>query len=437
MSILTELEWQKAVFEIANKHDLLGGAEPVETLTSVLVQLNDLVNQAPTAIRQRYRDLSEQELGEAALIRRDYLEGGDYGWAPPRDSTVAELLYAVAAQIRAADKLLFEQRDHGWPTDANVQWRSAENSALVIPRPRKMGHTLTNEPYSRRGTLYHRILPARSGGYQVKLYLEEALFSGDHVMQEIIMGAAMFEGLKITLMPREDNQIIVENIEFTNANQTVAHQIEAAHRDRCFALVWPELTIPPSIRMHIQSRLSARSFSESEVHRLEVVVAGSWHEPRPDGIVNVATVYDGYGDEVLSYSKILRGTVGGAYEDILSGDELPILVTKDHLLAFAICRDFCERLEEPTIGNLDVDFILVPSLGNCRTLTSHIETARQVYMRFAARTFLVQQAQPPLPAGLGFVIGLPESLDEIAHPVRQDTIYDKYPQGLVPGPITD
>ncbi|MBP0114352.1 hypothetical protein [Bradyrhizobium vignae] len=59
------------------------------------------------------------------------------------------------------------------------------------------------------------------------------------------------------------------------------------------------------------------------------------------------------------------------------------------MVGVAICLDFCDVCETP-FSELDVDVMLVPSMGNDRTMQGHQTTAAQVEVRFGTRSFVVQ-----------------------------------------------
>jgi len=134
-------------------------------------------------------------------------------------------------------------------------------------------------------------------------------------------------------------------------------------------------------------------------------VAGSWHEMDGAARYNIATIFDGHGDELLRHKKRMAYTDhDGRVEDIQHGTEFAILVLEGALFGFGICLDFCNRCYHTPYGALDVDFVIVPSCGDHVTMRGHIRTAQDLYNERNTRSFVVQQAYPPLPNAAGFIL---------------------------------
>jgi predicted amidohydrolase len=188
--------------------------------------------------------------------------------------------------------------------------------------------------------------------------------------------------------------------------RTIETAIENSHFDDCFVTVFPELVIDPVSLLEIERQLVEKPFLKGRNPvPPTLIVAGSWHEKHSDGFRNAAHVFDGSGDRVASYSK--RLSYGGgrvARERIEPGSDFPILVTRDGLVAFAICLDFCDRQFDGVYGTLDVDFLLVPSCGDEKTMESHLQNASRSDTRYSTATFVVQQAYPKKPRSNGYVL---------------------------------
>ena len=73
-------------------------------------------------------------------------------------------------------------------------------------------------------------------------------------------------------------------------------------------------------------------------------------------------------------------------------------MTDRELIAFAICKDFCDKAREVPIRSLDVDLVLVPSMGRLNTMTAHRDTADTMKISFGTRAVVVQQTYPFDPA---------------------------------------
>ena len=233
------------------------------------------------------------------------------------------------------------------------------------------------------------------------------------------MGAALFPGLRLEFRHVEGGFVVTEAT-CEGATETVARQLESAFAEGCLAVVWPELTVTPALLALIRETLVGRILSADPRMALHLVVAGSWHVEEGDKVWNVATVLDGYGDEKLGYRKVL------AYQDrklgreaIETALEVPVLVTDDHLVGFGICKDFCDLGVPLAYRELDVDLVLVPSMGNPVTMDGHRSTAKGMRTTFGTRVFVVQQADPDLPAAEqpGWVLPFPD--DPTGGPVTE------------------
>jgi hypothetical protein len=150
--ILTASEWIARALRLQEKHDSLNLGDRLQILTRTLVELNDLIRSAPSSVRQLFSEFPERELVMAAAEQRVTLERDQYGWRVPNRPEPLALIRSVSAQARAVDQLLYEERDHGFPIDPNVEWSCPGTDAFVIPRraPRPTRRPLSNQPFVRR-----------------------------------------------------------------------------------------------------------------------------------------------------------------------------------------------------------------------------------------------------------------------------------------------
>jgi hypothetical protein len=366
-----------------------------DVLRRTLIELHQLFLEAPGPILNAYKNLPERRLASSQESRIDAVNSGALGWTLPKDDDDASIAEAVGGQIRAIDWRLFRQASQ-FPAGASG-WLTDLGDFYVIPRSgvSKDRAAKQGQPYDRRGIRNHRIVPSEIKGYQVKLAESRTLrLSATADPSEWVMGACVFANLD----PRpeffgngEDKHFIIGHLVCDTANGTVDEQMEKALADRCMAMMWPELTVPPLLRKRIQDKLMTADIRDSR-ERPEIVVAGSWHEAEADSHVNRAYVYDGYGKRLTVYDKIEPyfdrewGT-----EKISPGKTLCVLATEAALIGVAICLDFCELGESNPFAHLDIDLMLVPSMGNDETMDSHQDVAKRISVRFGARTFVVQQ----------------------------------------------
>ncbi|GGF18091.1 hypothetical protein GCM10011611_24920 [Aliidongia dinghuensis] len=108
---------------------------------------------------------------------------------------------------------------------------------------------------------------------------------------------------------------------------------------------------------------------------------------------------------MFAFGKNRRFSFDGLTEDINVYGKVHIIATDRELIALAICKDFCDKARAVPAISLDVDLVLVLSMGRPNTMTAHRDVADDMKVRFGTRTVIVQQSYPraPLePAGYVF-----------------------------------
>lgn len=424
-------DW-KALIAARAVADRAASSGRLDQVRSALIELHRLMTIAPSEVQVAYKDVDESLLVSEAELRIDGIADGDLSWSFGQTDDVLGWTTSAAIQIRALDRyLLRDARDHdGPPADPNSDWRSPDGSHFLIPRKRPREpdpKRRARKSYKRRGVLHHRILPCELMGYSVILHWQDALASanGESGARH---GAALFKGLELDTEDR-DGGFIVTGVRCEDTEGTLALQMEAALADGCVSVVWPELTISPELLEKICAFLRDRALDGDGRTPPQILVAGSWHEVDEDKVRNVATVLDGYGGVKLRFEKMMPfdSTQTGP-EKIAPGGVLPVIITDDRLIAFAICRDFCEEDLDLPYPNLDVDLVLVPSMGGAKTMRSHQGTAKAIRVRYGCRTFIVQQGDAPDPDGaLGYVMPAPDDPEErTPAEMRQFEIWRSY-----------
>ena len=113
-------------------------------------------------------------------------------------------------------------------------------------------------------------------------------------------------------------------------------------------------------------------------------------------------------------------------ELITLGTEIYVLATHKKLIAFPICRDFCDISDvQINFKTLAVDYFLVPSLAAESSLDGHAITASESRVHTGARTYVAQHSATPLQASQrGWVVS-PDS-NEKPKTVNQDTEWQVY-----------
>lgn len=156
------------------------------------------------------------------------------------------------------------------------------------------------------------------------------------------------------------------------------------------AIVWPELTIDDDALGTLQDELAAAALREG--HGPEVVVAGSWHRQHGDHLRNSAPVLDATGNEHAHHWKSVLFIGAQVRQEMVEpGDEILVLACDRFLASVAICKDYCDLATEAPWPFLDVDLLLVPSMGGRSTMDGHVARAAQDVISHGLRVFVVQQ----------------------------------------------
>ncbi|WP_447726015.1 hypothetical protein [Sphingomonas koreensis] len=384
-------QWLAALRVLAQTQSKLadGAYRPVRAaLAACYAQLSA----APAKSAELYARIAETELVRAANAQFSRLEDGDWRW----DFAGAGLedgVAALGARVRALDRLLKHlTNDHGPPADIELDYLCTETGWFVIPRLTariaRDGHG-GRATIQQRATLDHRLLPRKLGSYTIEL-----AWLGDIVTTAPgKLGAAMFEDFELEIQRSgEPLNFIATGILCPTAETTITTAVARAAADGCSALAWPELTMRPQIELKaLREALEAAALSDAAGDAPGFTLAGSWHVEGKDGRRNIAPVLDSCGREILRHAKS-RAYADNEYgmEAILCDYRIPVLVTQEELVAFAICKDFCDARPGIPYPLLDIDLIIVGSIGNDVTMQSHRSAASDA-MALGTRTFVVQQ----------------------------------------------
>jgi hypothetical protein len=417
MSRLTNVEWVSAMAAAAA--DLPAAeaiAEDVPALRATLVRFDVLMRRARAALLDTYQNLGEEAL--ALPLDGDPPER-------PGDEAATSWMFWAARQIRWLDQALHRAwRRAGAEESSAEAWRSAPPGGpdvYVVPRRRPRRRPAKGQPYGHRGLLLHAILPAFHEGDAVELRRDEMVADAEPGTEDapavgFAFGAVLAPAFGAGVLLTEEHE---EGFRVTALAEPdppwppVEDHLAAAVAQGCHAVVWPELLVSPDRRARIAAWLRRRPWTPGQLPAPRLVVAGSWHEEEAGAVYNIATVLGPQGQELLRYRKRLPFIRwDDKAERIALGDRVAVLVTESAIVGLAICRDHCDRrdsgvaLSYPT---LDLDLVLVPSLGNASAAAGHLMTACDLYDRCGGRSFVVQQSleppgRPP-PPSLGEVIG--------------------------------
>jgi predicted amidohydrolase len=361
---------------------------------------------APSPIKHIYSLTPESKVRQVASSF-DVLANG-YGLAFAGDESDQVIVERLGGFLRALEREVSVE-PLGSRRSNPSHWRveHAGESAFLIPMGRLAWRepkepSKDHRPFDQRGLLRLRLIPTVVDGAQVRIVRSDFARAAG----AFSFGAVLFPGATFKCTETETT-FVVDAVELPNGPEIIASACEAAHRDACLAAVFPELVIDPRSRDLIREQLKKKPGlpTEAALRPPGFVVAGSWHEGPESARYNIATVFDGHGDEILKHRKRLAYKDGqGRFEDIRQGEEFAILVLEEALFAFGICLDFCHRCFNTPYGELDVDFVIVPSCGDDKTMDSHIQTARDLHHRRKTRSFVVQQAFPSIQGAAGFVL---------------------------------
>lgn len=418
MQNLTRPAWLAKVDQVTT--ELVVDPDDIETWRYALVRVWTLLPLAPVTVQGAYGNLPEADIAAAA----DAAYASD-GVAPgplvlTDVATDDARLTRLAGWLRAAERKIADMDEGQRAGDPNEDWlHEIEGEGFyLIPLPRSAwrppyGPGDPPRPFTRRAILRFRILPAVIGGLAVRFT------DGRRPGRErpgLSYGASLFAGFDVLSQDEHDEKHFLALEAVGPTRESVRDDIVAAARHGCSAHVFPELTLMPEMRDVVARTLARAEWTDSGEGATgpDLVVAGSWHERHSDGVWNEAVVFDSVGNELLRFRKLFRfRDEKGRYEKIGLGQTLEVLVTRRGLYGFGVCLDFCQRAT-PVLTDLDVDWMMVPSCGDWRTMRDHLSAANELQVRFDTRSFVVQQVYPKRKdGGLGYVLPAPSRVGEL------------------------
>ena len=172
----------------------------------------------------------------------------------------------------------------------------------------------------------------------------------------------------------------------------VAHAAKAgAH-----IIVFPEFTLDLAQRSALVRQLRDNAWPS-----LILVAAGSFHEPLDGATFNTAALYSAQGRTLLTYRKlrIFGGFESGA-EHVDVGETLHVLVTPIGCITVLICKDFIDAHAsvESLLTEVPVDWVLVPSFGDEKTIHAHKKRAKALALvKTGTNTVVAQTLNTAVP----------------------------------------
>lgn len=332
-----------------------------------------------------------------------------------------DIVTSMALRVRALENLLYSMND-GSPVrrSEDVLANFENKQAYLLLRAPATRTPKDRQPFRLRGLARSRILPVKLGSFRVELQFPSdprgRLRLSDGL--SLKFGGGLFKGIEFHIENQPEG-FVVRSAKVPDQANTIQAQIQTASDESCSCLVYPELTIDAPVLDEVRASMVEQRLDAGS---LSIIVAGSMHREIEGRRYNVATILDGYGNPVAEQKKLYRYIEAPHPSEAIDlGDTLNIVVLEDAVLAFGICLDFCNPRTDPPFLKLDVDYVLVPSCGEDKTMLHHIQRSTEVLRNVRGRTFVVQQYhrdKPPEQHPLGYVLARhdvePPTLEQVS-----------------------
>lgn len=385
--------WKREVEELHASHEKSSFSGGVE-LRDRMAELWSLLRRGPDEVSRDYRELPEVAIVSSQEAADRHLRVSQVPWSASGDCLA--IVTSIAGALRALDAQLTDLPGFRGKPLSSLTWISETADVYVIPRGRAKRTDRQEGPgsgYLRRATPNHNMIPRTlPGGYEVDVRVDDTLSLPVPRDRVPMVGAALFPGQKMDWNKRGKEGWIALDADTGQDESILRRQVSECYGGGLLAAVWPELSMPERRREILQANLSRLDGTAEPQTGPHLVVAGSWHDEVEDGHANVMRILDGSGEERLTFTKISKFFGGGVREGNIRDNRIPIVWTQDCLISFAICSDFCDLAKpEPPYLELDVDLVLVPSLGNERALNGHETNRKRRRFITAGETAVVQQ----------------------------------------------
>lgn len=386
----------------------LEGEHGEPSLREMLIWAYSTILHAPPDFLQQYKNFSEDDDLLGAMRSAAQAEFAYTGPSHGDREPIGRLLWASAC-LRLIDDNLASIMFFGRGKDPKagivpaVDWLVKDYACFVAPVQRS-SRARVNKPFVRRAMLHHAILPSKIGSYDVSLLHHNHLTNPARLKsrQQLRYGSAVFDALELSIRRVEKPRpsFVVESLAGGAHHTQINHHLSAAHHEKCDVLMWPELTMPNAAVRQVTENLRNKAIYRAP-HKVPLVMVGSWHlEDGNAKFRNRAQLLNGRGNGLVEYDKRMifrfpqedgKTPLPDLPEAIEPGNALPVIVMEDRLVAVAICLDFCEDSTPPPYHYLDVDLVLVTSMGMRNTMGKHVKHADTVHTRFETDVFIVQQ----------------------------------------------
>ncbi|WP_050382190.1 hypothetical protein [Bradyrhizobium pachyrhizi] len=402
---ITDEQWRENAFSIPANLRAVPRSEDDDGLRHAMLIVWAALAKASATIKHLYSLVPESMILEFAATLD--MQAPDYGLSFDGTETYEEIVMRLGGCLRAMEREYTEQDLGSRPTDP-ARWlvEHAGHCAYLIPMGRLAWKEIKTPPqdmrnFDQRGLLRVRFVPAVVDGATVQIVKADRMARKSWTFGAVLFPDPTFD------CDETPTRFFVRAVTIPHGETIISDACKAAHTELCLTTVFPELMIDPQSRRLIETQLVEKPWlAEGEMPDAPgIVVAGSWHEVEHGQRYNIATIYDGHGVQIARHKKRMAyKDAEGRVEDIRHGTELVVVVLEEALFGFGICLDFCNRCYHTPYGWLDVDFAIVPSCGNEVTMDGHIRTAKDLDNERKTRSFVVQQAYPPLGQAAGFVL---------------------------------
>jgi hypothetical protein len=325
-------------------------------------------------------------------------------------------LLDLAAFAAALDRVLSFDFDKLWRrrgyavhmvtagTPARQYWlalrRRHLDHSVVAVRQRILPHAVFR---------YHRVIPRIVEG---EVRTSVVGFPPDYVKRvfkgqtELTIAAGVFaDGAELDVTMGSAS---FEVVGFKNGREATRELSIGQHLDRALddprvgAILFPEMMVSKEFQPRVLEACRAK-LEERGDHRALLLLPGSFHERSGGQVINTSSLYI-VGRafppiEILRHGKFAPAWIKGVLEGISPSNLITLLATPVGLWGVAICMDFCADQTNAIWDALDLDLVLVPSLGNEETLRLHEQRLRGLSLRQRLHTVLAQQMLLSAPDG--------------------------------------
>lgn len=171
-------------------------------------------------------------------------------------------------------------------------------------------------------------------------------------------------------------------------------ELECARGEEANLWLAPELTLTVELRRRLALSLAAH-----QAESLLICVPGTWHEMDGKHRVNRALVFNGNGQQVAQQEKCSQFSYPSGEDELAEQIDarrsVTLLVTPIGTVGIAICKDHFDATASGLIracwDRLAPDWMLVPSMGDGKTVEAHLKRAKEAWEVRCTRSIVANQ----------------------------------------------